>query len=1427
MINTARAMLDSYAPSMAATIDVPLFLIVVVPLGADKTACVQMYNHIIIDGYGASLIQDRIESELALEHAPDRVDPYEPSQSAPEELLAEEAYRSSENYANDWEYWRSALDVVVDYPYRSRREVDGALSDSRLLDRLLVDSLTQTAKSVGCHRLEVLTGLYVGFVAYRLGVDKVTFAMPFSNRLRFPTLAAVPCMLVNVLPIQVATDGGTETLFGLAARTAEVLREVGKHSRFRGEELVARVDGADGRMLAGIGVNIRTFFGSKSGTHRVSIATGPREPGGLQIDLGPAGEMTLTLPRAADRESVEPTLDLDDFVCFCRNWLASPELALREVPLFAAAQWEAIGALSPRPRVALDRLLRGDLIGSLPHVPAPTVRFHEESGAIRSVPSTDLFVHVQSRRRYLESVIQAPDLIAVVAGRGLETVITILAMLQARRPFTLIDQEHPPARIRQILELAKPKYIIRTDSSTTLPVPADSIGRSGMDSVVEVFKTEDTDLQPTVSSENDIDWAEIAYVIFTSGSTGVPKGVAVGRSALERFLSSQISTLHDPEFCGTRSAGLPRRAAMTASFGFDAFYEQLCFLLVGYDTHVYSEAQRRDPEEMALRLVADQIDVIDLTPSHAQALLTAGLWTHANPGPTTVLLGGEAVPMSLWQQLRRNTDVLANTYGPTENTVDTAIFYEFPAESAQVPVDRGTSSSAPIGRLLPGVTGLVVNDLGIPVRPGEVGELVVYGDQLMAGYLSGGRTIDPALRQLVNEAGAHSVYATGDLVWIDDVEGLVFVSRNDRQVQIRGNRVDLTEVEKSLLALECVQHCAARVSGDNRLEAVVVVAADDSADVAEIRRQLSERVPASHVPARLMAVDSLKYNVNGKVDWDEVWSQVAILPEQPVVLKDPVSEDLIVGPGQEVLAEVVREVLADQFTASLLTASFLELGGDSLSTIDVVARMHVRGWRVAAADLRGSRRLIDVTVMHLGEDPNTRHARGLPVSESQWVGDGPNLTVGLPPIAIAAWEAAGRDLKKLLRFCYAQAYSIQASPAELRRRLAVLSHSHPLLTAKVVAPDESDSGAVPTLTFRVAAEDPRDDETVLRIMEFSAGTDSETVLEEVWASENREHTVFAAGVAPRPGGGTDVVLVVSHLVMDPVSWRIVERAVVTGDGLATSTGARQREVDWYARSKTLERELGRARGRRDWVEVIAERRRHGDFLHTSHRLEFENGLAFVRNSWYADLLGGDLLDIVVVAVVRALGSRSTGVKQFLPTNEILLEGHGRTGIPRLGLPDETGIGWYAFEWPVSVDGITSAIPMAWDLNTWHSSISAIKIRRTSTPIEKNLTWGYRLDSTKGEPQRPHVLLNFLGVQGAKDHADGALLRVLGEESVTNDCITLNCWFEKTSDRATFRVDVTACEFHAGTDPGWLLAAIEEYLVELSEMISQFDRECAV
>ncbi|MFB7878530.1 AMP-binding protein [Nocardia sp. NPDC056064] len=1428
-IDAARTLLGHNAPSMAITIDVPLFSIAVIPLGADKAACVQMYNHIVIDGFGASLIQDRIERELARGYAPDRVlpyDPYDPDQNVPDELVSEENYRSSENYDRDWEFWRNTLDVEVENPYGGGRKVQlGDLSDSHILDQSVMDSLTLTAKKVGCHRIEVLTGLYVGFVAYRLGIDRVTFAMPFSNRVRFPTLAAVPCMLVNVLPIQIATDEGTDTLYDLATRTATVLREVGKHSRFRGEELVARVDGADGRLLAGIGINIRTFFGSTSSADRVSIATGPREPGGLQIDLGPAGELTLTLPRVIGHEPGEPILALDDFVSFCRNWLASPDLALREVPLYAAAQWEAIGGPRAAARISLDCILRGDLIERMPQ--APTVTAHEESGAVRSFLSTDLFAHVRSRRSYLESVIDDCELTAVVAGRGLETLVTILAMLQARRPFTLIDQAHPPARIRQILELATPKYIVRTDSATKLPVPADSVGGEGRDGFVEVFTVGDTDPRPVVPNEHTIDWADTAYVIFTSGSTGVPKGVAVSRSALERFLSTQISTLHNPGFCDTRRGAAPRRAAITASFGFDAFYEQLCFLLVGYDTHVYSEAQRRDPEELAFRLAADQIEIIDLTPSHAQALLTAGLWSDTQPGPTTVLLGGETVPLSLWQQLRRHTDVLANTYGPTENTVDTAIFYEFPAAAAQTPAGRDIGVSAPIGRLLPGVAGLVVNALGIPVRPGDVGELVVYGDQLMTGYLSGGRTIDPTLRQLVNEVGALAAYATGDLVWIDDVHGLVFASRNDRQVQIRGNRVDLAEVEKSLLALACIQHCAARVSMDGRLEAVVVLVADNSSDISEIRRQLGQHVPASHVPARLTAVDSLEYNVNGKVDWDAVWSQVAIHPAQPDALDASLSDDFVVGPGHEVLAETVREVLADHVPGSLLAASFLELGGDSLSTIDVVARMHVRGWRVAAADLRASTRLIDVTVTHLGVDPNARYDRdqGLGISEVDWIADGAELSVELPPIAIAAWEAAGRDLGKLLRFCYSQVYSIQASPGEVRRRLAALCYAHPLLAAKLVSPDESDIDAVPTLTFTVTAEDSRADESALRVLEFPVGTATDSVLEEVWARENSEREVFAAGVVPRPDGGADVVLVVSHLVMDPVSWRIVERAVMAGEGPSTSTGALVREIDWYAHSQALDQAFGRSR--HGGAYTRAEHEPHGHFVHTSHRLDFENGLVFVANSGYADLLGGDLLDIVVVAVVRAMESRPSGVEQFLPTGEILLEGHGRAGIPSLGLPDETGIGWYAVEWPVAVGGITSVAPTPWDLNAWHSSISGIKIRRASTPIEKRVEWGYRLGETTGELNRPRVLLNFLGVQGSQGQTAPALPRVLGEDSVTNDCITFNCWFEKVGQRASFRIDVTACECHAGADPDWLLGAIQESLTELSEMVSQFDREFAL
>lgn len=212
--------------------------------------------------------------------------------------------------------------------------------------------------------------------------------------------------------------------------------------------------------------------------------------------------------------------------------------------------------------------------------------------------------------------------------------------------------------------------------------------------------------------------ADLAYVIYTSGSTGRPKGVQIEhRSAvyLARAHRERIYRRHDPE-----GAGL--RVGFTASLAFDGSVERILTLLYGCTLYLYDDASRQDPGLFLEFAERHRLQVLDVTPSFLALLVKRGLLESTGYRPELVLVGGEAIPESLWPRLAESGPAFYNVYGPTEATVNAAV--------GEVRGERPH-----LGPALPGARLYVLDAHDRPVPPGVVGEIHISGAGLARGYL--------------------------------------------------------------------------------------------------------------------------------------------------------------------------------------------------------------------------------------------------------------------------------------------------------------------------------------------------------------------------------------------------------------------------------------------------------------------------------------------------------------------------------------------------------------------------------------------------------------------------------------------------------------------------------------------------------------------
>ncbi|MEV7416136.1 non-ribosomal peptide synthetase [Streptomyces sp. NPDC089919] len=402
--------------------------------------------------------------------------------------------------------------------------------------------------------------------------------------------------------------------------------------------------------------------------------------------------------------------------------------------------------------------------------------------------------------------------------------------------------------------------------------------------------------------------ATAAYVIHTSGSSGPPKGVEVTHGSVAALVAGL-------EERGVYPSG-HRVVAWNASLSFDASVQQLVRVCRGDTLVVLDDEDRTEPARLDALFDAHGVTDLDCTPSHWQST-----GPRLRPGrPLRLLLGGEPVPEPMWRALAEDPAVTAwNLYGPTECTVDAT-------------ATRITGAVPHLGEPLAGVRAHVLDE---QLRPAATGELYLAGPGVAVGYV--GRPGLTASRFVADPFAADGgrLYRTGDLVRRGP-DGLEFLRRTDRQLKVRGFRVEPGELEDRLRSHAAVAAAVAVArtgpDGDTLLAAYWVPAPGARVTDAELRRHCEAALPPQFVPAAFVAVDALPLTPNGKVDTEAL----PPLPTAPAAGPEAGGR-APEGPLEELIAAVWAEVLGrDGVDAE---ANFFALGGHSLLALRVVSRL--------------------------------------------------------------------------------------------------------------------------------------------------------------------------------------------------------------------------------------------------------------------------------------------------------------------------------------------------------------------------------------------------------------------------------------------------------------------------------------------------------
>ncbi|GAA1311361.1 non-ribosomal peptide synthetase [Saccharothrix xinjiangensis] len=528
------------------------------------------------------------------------------------------------------------------------------------------------------------------------------------------------------------------------------------------------------------------------------------------------------------------------------------------------------------------------------------------------VTYADLDAAANRVARRLRALGVGPEsVVGVLLDRGPDLVAALLGVWKAGAAYLPVDPGSPAARVVDVLADAGAGAVVTgaalADRVAGFPGHAVDLDRDA------ALLADLPAHRPDVPADPD----RLAYVICTSGSTGRPKGVLVHHRGLANHLRWAVD-----ELTARGTGGAP----LFSSVAFDLVVPNLWApLLTGQPVHLLPPELDRLGEHLA---AAAPYAFVKLTPGHLRVLVHQ-LSAEQAAGLTGVLVvAGEAFTgdvLAAWRALAPDVPVI-NEYGPTEASVGSTIF----------PVDGEPAAEVlPIGRPLPGTTAHVLGQALQPVPVGVPGELHVGGAGVARGYA--GRPGATAERFLPDPFGGPGdrLYRTGDLArWLPGGE-IEFLGRLDRQVKVRGYRIEPAEVEVALTAHADVADARVLARGagaDQRLVAYLVPAAEE-VDLAGVREALGRRLPEHLVPADFVALAELPLNANGKLD-------ESALPE-PGPRRADASRVPPRTPTELALAEIWAEVL--EVPGIGVGDSFFDLGGHSILVIRAVAAARGRG----------------------------------------------------------------------------------------------------------------------------------------------------------------------------------------------------------------------------------------------------------------------------------------------------------------------------------------------------------------------------------------------------------------------------------------------------------------------------------------------------
>ena len=950
--------------------------------------------------------------------------------------------------------------------------------------------------------------------------------------------------------------------------------------------------------------------------------------------------------------------------------------------------------------------------------------------------------------------------IGLMVERSLDMLVGVLGIQKAGGAYVPMDPEYPKARLEYMLEDSESPVLVTQSAllaglskppkqAVCLDVDWDAIAKQSRENPV-----------PLAGPEN------ISHLIYTSGSTGLPKGVMIEHRNVTAFLYWCLEEFRHDEY---------EKMIASTSMCFDlSVFEFLLPLITG--AHVIILRSSLDLDEFLEQNTATMINTV---PSALKHLLSVMDKRHRIKA---INLAGEPLKLELVKDAyaKLDVDIIRNLYGPTEDTTYST-GYRVPKDSDRQPL---------IGRPIFNSKAYIVDQHLKPVPVGVIGEIYLTGHGLARGYWNAPeKTSQRFIPNPFHLDFCPVMYKTGDLgKWLHD-GNIEFHGRVDYQVKIRGNRIEMGEIEARLAQHSEIKDIVVMDKEDSEGNKFLVAyyVADAEISTTDLRAFIKETLPDYMVPSRFVRLDILPLTPNGKVDRKALPDVEGVRPEVGSVYIEPRNE------VEQALSEVWKDVLGLDRVG--VNDNFFDLGGDSIISLQVVGRLKKRGFDMRPKDIFEHQTIAELALV-VGKGKTLKAEQGPIVGQA-------------PLIPIQRWFfdlrlANEHHFNQFLVFKTA----MQLNPAALKQALQAVIDHHDTLRVR----------------FMIDAQEfmPLGEEVAFVVKDVQNDAELTQAVNALQNSLNIiRGPVFTAGLY-RKGTVEYLAFAAHHLVVDGVSWRILLEDLFTGYGAAVKGNTillpekTTSYLEWalrlneYAIKVDLQDELA------SWKQELLQAAGHTfplDHDRGENDVASSASLRVELGEEYTDYLlksahkayNTEVNDLLITALMRALAA-------WTGQNTVLfnLEGHGREDIIE-GIDISRTVGWFTTLFPLALHAGN---------DDPGKQIKYVKEKLRIIPY-KGFNYGiikYILKDDRLPEIHPPVVFNYLGqlqkseLEGAFDLTDEIKADSNDPRNLLAHLVTINC---KVED-AKLLVDISFSR-NKYEDPT-LQSLAQKFVTELAEVV---------